>query len=75
MLGFAQMTAMTSRFIAALEAEGILTGVPDDNLLMADLAGMQPRQFRDAARLWCATGDVASMERFVQADNQGAATL
>jgi pyruvate-formate lyase-activating enzyme len=73
-LGFAEMIRQTGRFVAALEANGILTGVPDDNLLMAHLVGMSPRQFRDAARLWCATGDAEALGRFVCAVNHASAS-
>ena len=70
---FGEFTQITAQFVARLEADGILTNVPDDNVLMAELAGMGLREFRDAARLWCATGDAASMARFVAAHNAGAA--
>jgi hypothetical protein len=72
-MDFAQFTAVTGRFAAALEAEGILTGVPDDNLLMASVAGLAPRQFRDLARLWCASGDAGAMDRFISTFNRNSA--
>ena len=72
LLDFAGMTRLTGEFIGTLEAQGLLTGVPDDNLLMAHLAGMPPRVFRDQARFWCASGDAAAMGRFVEAHNRGA---
>lgn len=72
-MDFAQFTALTGRFAATLEANGILTGMPDDNLLMASIAGIPPRQFRDLARLWCASGDVGALARFVSTFNRNAA--
>ncbi len=71
-MGFSEFTRITGRFAAALEAEGILTNVPDDNMLMAELAGMGPREFRDQARAWCAAGLVAPMEQFVRRYNEAA---
>jgi hypothetical protein len=72
-MAFAEFTALTGRFAATLEANGILTGVPDDNLLMASIAGVPPRQFRDLARLWCSAGDSAAMARFVATFNRNSA--
>lgn len=72
---FNQFAALTGKFIAALEAQGILTNVPDDNMLMAHLAGMSPRQFRDAARLWCAAGDAAAVADFVRRFNAAASSI
>ena len=68
-MDFHQFTALTARFAAQLEQRGILTGVPDDNVLMAHRANMGLRQFRDAARLWCATGNVPAMAQFVRTFN------
>jgi radical SAM superfamily enzyme YgiQ (UPF0313 family) len=72
LLDFAAMTRLTGEFIGTIEAHGLLTGVPDDNLLMAHLAGVHPRAFRDQARIWCATGDAAALGRFVEAHNRAA---
>lgn len=74
-MGFREFSRITAEFAAALEAEGILTNVPDDNLLMAELSGMTPRQFRDQARWWCATGDVKGMEEFVVRYNRACSQL
>ena len=69
---FREFTRQTGLFVAALEEEGILTNVPDDNLLMAAVVGIAPRQFRDQARWWSAAGDVRGMEEFVRRYNAGA---
>jgi radical SAM superfamily enzyme YgiQ (UPF0313 family) len=71
-MSFGEFVQITMRFVGALEKEGILTNVPDDNMLMAKLAGMNPRELRDQARLWCAGGDVEAMRRFVVSYNQWA---
>jgi hypothetical protein len=68
-MDFRQFTALTARFAAQLEQSGILTGVPDDNVLMAHRANMGLRQFRDAARVWCATGNVPAVANFVRTFN------
>ncbi|MGD9496574.1 MAG: radical SAM protein [Armatimonadota bacterium] len=67
---FREFTAITMRFIAELEASGILTGVPDDNALIAQCAGMTPREFRDLARVWCAIGDAEAMGEMVARANR-----
>lgn len=72
---FKEFSALTGRFVAMVEQSGLVTGIPDDNILMAQLAGMEPRQFRDLARVWCLTGNVAAMEQFVQAHNRGATAV
>lgn len=69
---FAQFTALTARFTALMEQNGILTGVTDDHMLMADLAGMGYREFRDAARVWCAAGGAEAMQAFVTRHNRAA---
>ena len=69
---FAQFTRDTRRFIGMLEQAGIVTGLTDDHALMAELSGIDARQLRDLARLWCATGDAASMQGFVEKFNQAA---
>lgn len=71
-LSYAEFTGLTARFAGALEQAGLLTGVPDDNVLLADLAGMTPRDFRDHARLWCLTGDAEAMAEMVTRVNCGA---
>jgi radical SAM superfamily enzyme YgiQ (UPF0313 family) len=71
-LDYREFTALTGRFVGALEQAGILTGVPDDNVLLAELAGMTPREFRDQARLWCLTGDAEAMQAMVARVNQKA---
>lgn len=69
---FAEFTRDTVRFIMMLEQAGILTGPTDDNALMAELAGIELRRFRDLARTWCVTGNAAAMGDFVRAFNRGA---
>ena len=69
-MNFGEFTALTTRFAASLEASGILTGVPDDNALIAHCAGISPREFRDQARLWCLTGDAEAMAQMVRAANE-----
>lgn len=71
-MSFREFTAITARFAGQLEAEGILTGVPDEMMLMADLAGIAPRQFRDMARLWCSTGQADALQQFVASYNRAA---
>jgi len=66
---FSEFSAVTAKFAADLEANGILTGVPDDNALIARCAGMTPREFRDCGRLWCATGDAEEMGEMVAQAN------
>jgi len=69
-LTFPEFTALTAKFAAQLEANDILTGVPDDNALIAQCAGMSPREFRDQARLWCLTGNAEAMAQMVSEANQ-----
>ncbi|MCD6351363.1 MAG: radical SAM protein [Armatimonadetes bacterium] len=69
---FTQFVKTTGRFVAALESEGILTDVPDDNMLMAHLGGLSDREFRDRARLWCVAGLVDAMRDFVLRYNKAA---
>jgi len=71
-MSFHEFTQITAQFAGRLEAAGILTGVPDENLMMAHVTGMSPREFRDRARFWCAAGDVPAMQRFVAAYNDAA---
>lgn len=69
-MNFAEFTALTEQFGANLERQGILTGVPDDNALIARCAGMSAREFRDRARRWCLTGDAEAMGELVRQVNQ-----
>ena len=69
-MDFREFTALTTAFAGRLEASGILTGVPDDNALIAHCAGMSPREFRDRARLWCLTGDAEAVAQMVSAANE-----
>jgi radical SAM superfamily enzyme YgiQ (UPF0313 family) len=71
-LDYHQFTALTARFVGALEQAGVLTGVPDDNVLLAELAGMTPRAFRDHARLWHLTGDAEAVAGMIEQINQNA---
>lgn len=69
-MDFRKFTAITMDFARALEEDGILTAVPDDNALIAHCAGMPPREFRDLTRLWCAIGDAEAMGEMVVRANQ-----
>jgi len=69
-MSFHEFTKLTTRFAAQLEENGILVGLPDDNALISHLAGMPPRQFRDAARAWCVTGDAEAMAELVRRVNR-----
>jgi hypothetical protein len=71
-MDFREFTGLTARFAGQLEQSGILTGVPDDNVLMARRANMDLREFRDSARLWCATGNVGAVDRLVRTFNGAA---
>ena len=66
---FREFTRDTMRFAGGLEQAGILTAVPDDNALIAHCAGMTPREFRDASRLWCTIGDAEAMGEMVRRAN------
>jgi radical SAM superfamily enzyme YgiQ (UPF0313 family) len=67
---FEEFTRLTMQFAGQLEEAGILTSFPDDNALIAKCAGMQPRQFRDASRLWCTIGDAEAMGEMVARANE-----
>jgi len=67
---FPEFTALTMKFAEDLEKTGILTAVPDDMALIAKCAGMTAREFRDQARLWCLTGDVAGMAKMTEQANR-----
>jgi len=69
-MDFGEFTELTMKFVAELEAAGILTAVPDDNALLAHCAGMAPRGFRDLTRLWCAIGDAEAMGEMVARVNR-----
>ncbi len=70
-MSFYEFTALTMQFTGALEQAGLLTNVPDDMALIARCAEMTPRQLRDRARLWCATGDAGAMGQMVAQANEG----
>ncbi len=67
---FREFTQDTMKFAAALEQAGILTAVPDDNVLIAECAGMDVRAFRDASRLWCTIGDAEAIGQMVARANR-----
>jgi len=67
---FPEFTVLTMKFAEDLENAGILTAVPDDMALIAKCAGMTAREFRDQARLWCLTGDVAGMAKMTEQANR-----
>ncbi len=74
-MGFGEFVKITEGFVRTLEQEGLVTGVPDDNMLMAAMVGMTPKQFRDAARWMCATGDADGMGRMVAGFNKAAGVV
>lgn len=67
---FREYTQLTMGFARDLEQSGILTAVPDDNVLIAECAEMDPRRFRDMSRLWCTIGDAETMGQMVAAANR-----
>lgn len=69
-MDFTQMTAVTMRFAGQLEAAGILTNFSHTLASIARSAGMEPRQLRDMAQLWCVTGDAEGMGRMVERANR-----
>lgn len=69
---FDEFIKITLGFAAKLEANGLLTNVPDDNMLMAELTGMDYRAFRDGARAWCALGLADALQQFVSRFNSAA---
>jgi hypothetical protein len=69
-MSFSEFTAVTTRFAGQLEAAGILTGLSDDNALIAHLVGHAPRDFRNEAQRWLLTGDVEAVSALVQQANQ-----
>ncbi|HEY3396626.1 MAG TPA: radical SAM protein [Armatimonadota bacterium] len=71
-LTYAEFTAITAKFAGALEAAGISTGIPDDNALLAQFAGVTPVAFRDLSRALCLTGDADAMAALVTKINQQA---
>ncbi len=66
---FAEFTAVTMRFAAELEGAGILTNFSHTLAAIARSAGMEPRMLRDAAQLWCVTGDAEAMGGMVARAN------
>jgi len=72
---FHEFTQITADFVAQLEGLGTLTGVTDEYMLMAHLAGLEPRQLRDQGRMWFSLGDSDAVQSFVTAYNRGAQTL
>ncbi len=69
-MDYSEFTQLTMKFARDLEAAGILTAVPDDNVLIARCAGMGPREFRDQTRLWCSIGDAEAMGEMVARANR-----
>lgn len=64
-LDYHQFTAQTAAFARQLEQAGILVNLSDDNAMIARLAGMGYREYRDAARVWCVTGNAEAMQEMV----------
>lgn len=74
-LSFREFTALTIRFGGRLEAAGLLTNFSHTLAAIARSAGMPARQLRDAAQLWCVTGDAEGMGAMIaRANATGAAT-
>jgi len=69
-MAFQEMTAVTMQFAAELEAAGILTNFSHTLASIAKSAGMEPRQLRDMAQLWCVTGDAEAMGGLVRRANE-----
>lgn len=67
---FREFSQDTMKFASALEQAGILTAVPDDNVLIAECAEMGVREFRDASRVWCTIGDAEAVGQMVARANR-----
>ncbi|MHB8994150.1 MAG: B12-binding domain-containing radical SAM protein [Armatimonadota bacterium] len=69
-MGFHEFTGQTIKFAGQLEAAGILTNFSHTLASIAKAAEMPARQLRDAAQLWCVTGDAEAMGAMVARANQ-----
>ena len=68
---FHQFAFETFKLISALEKNGILTAISDDQALMAKYAGFEGRetQFRELARQWFLSGDAEQIGSIVKTIN------
>jgi len=69
-MSFHEMTAVTMRFAAQLEAAGILTNFSHTLAAIARSARMEPRELRNMAQLWCVTGDAEAMGAMIRQANR-----
>ena len=60
----------TMHIIKNIEGIGILTGISDDQFLMAAFAGMTPKEFRDKNREFFFTGDYEKIGEMVEKINE-----
>jgi len=67
---FRRFSQETMSMIRDIEKMGILTGVSDDQFLMAELAGMNPSEFRDKNREYFFTGDHENIGKMVERINR-----
>lgn len=68
-MSFAEFTRITMWFGGELEKAGLLTNFSHTLAAIARSAGMPARQLRDAAQLWCVTGDAEAMGAMVARAN------
>lgn len=68
-MSFAEFTRITMWFGGELEKAGLLTNFSHTLAAIAQSAGMPARQLRDAAQLWCVTGDAEAMGAMVARAN------
>ena len=67
---FKQFSRETMRMIKDIEEIGILTGISDDQFLMAAFACMTPKEFRDKNREYFFTGDYEKIGEIVEKINR-----
>jgi radical SAM superfamily enzyme YgiQ (UPF0313 family) len=67
---FKEFSKETMKMIKDIERMGILTGVSDDQFLMAEFAGMSPKEFRDKNREYFFTGDYEKIGEMVEKINR-----
>ena len=67
---FKEFSKETMLMIEDIEEIGILTGISDDQFLMAAFAGMTPEEFRDRNREYFFTGDFEKIGEMVEKINR-----
>jgi radical SAM superfamily enzyme YgiQ (UPF0313 family) len=72
---FREFSRETMEMIMDIEKIGILTGVSDDQFLMAQLAGMTPKEFRDKNRECFLAGDYEKIAEMVEGINRNVIEL